>query len=1215
MKKRLLSLLASALVTAGAMAQWTAPGVKYTTQLSDIGVSNYTGVFYHVGQDGYLTAGTTWNTHAALTKDLTSALVWDFTNTGSNMWEFYCPTLNKHTSILFRTVDPDVYCDHTSGNEATDGMYWELVEQEGGGFRIRSSAKDPVFGANRWLTDQTSDSFTYYDDDGNLQYYNMYDQSQYVMAWDPTNTDVNSSGSSLGTNVGIFMVAPELVTDEEDSYQGLWYVVSGDDYNLYKAQGNLCDALNSALAMGFEESALSAYAVYLESDDIDAVNEALDAVNTMISNSAFAFGSKDNPIDITDDYLVNADFSQTGDELTTDIYGWVNVDGSMYYRKHANTPLYIPGEGASTDFNAFNTTDGWCENWTGVAETLPAANLYQVIPDLPEGFYYLSAYCLSQTRTTEEITTGASLYAISNGATFSVAVHDSVAYGTTLNNYPMEYTVEVTHLGGELTVGFRFDPGFSTWLGVSYFHLKYAGEVEDPGISILPVKIEAAQGYLDGLNNGTYYYSDALKNQLSTEITKAEDILAGGDEDACYQEVQTLGALISQVQAEITMYEKLYTLFNQVLSDMEVYKTSLPDLYNTLEEMEQDYEDAYYDMDAESEKVDAWVEAYETFVSDYVKQVMASATADNPIEISSLAKNMTFTGDSFDGWDFSSATGNGTVAEACAEVWNSTFTCLQTLTDMPAGLYKLSTKSFYRTAGYATDYSDYQAGTGEVLTMLQVADATAPVIDLAAGAQEGTTAPTDGYVSIGEDDAGPWVANTMASAAYAFDTDDTYACEVEGYLVNNGDLTFGIRNDGPVATDAWSIWNEMHLTYYGQSNSVLYDMLQEKIAEAAALCDEIVVVEATHTALLSAAATAENYTSSNTVAELTEAIDALQSSIDEANVSLELLNELKSLFEYYSEMSVVESTEPSLPTLLETISVALANEDGVKDDAQMKEWIETLPTAWVVYVQYDCLTSASKDVPADITAAIINPSFDTGQNNTEGAFGWTFDYTTSGGHIGWSSTAQQENSNYAFEFWQMSSFKMDQTIKGLAQGYYHLTANAAYRGGNNEASVAAVYFNFPDQARDVALFANTVSMQVTCVYDGKQEESDTYGTGASCVYDGVTYYLPNTMADAYAYFDGGLYLNELDVYLAEGDDLDVGLALNGNVVSYNWCVFDNFTLAYLGDGDENMPEAIESVEESEEGSSVVAIYDLAGRKVAKVQRGIYIVNGKKVLVK
>jgi hypothetical protein len=66
-------------------------------------------------------------------------------------------------------------------------------------------------------------------------------------------------------------------------------------------------------------------------------------------------------------------------------------------------------------------------------------------------------------------------------------------------------------------------------------------------------------------------------------------------------------------------------------------------------------------------------------------------------------------------------------------------------------------------------------------------------------------------------------------------------------------------------------------------------------------------------------------------------------------------------------------------------------------------------------------------------------------------------------------------------------------------------------------------------------------------------------------------------------------------------------------MSNDWAPIDNFALYYLGT---EAPDAVKSIDAAD--ASILAgkeIYNLAGQKVGKAQKGIYIIGGRKVVVK
>ena len=88
-----------------------------------------------------------------------------------------------------------------------------------------------------------------------------------------------------------------------------------------------------------------------------------------------------------------------------------------------------------------------------------------------------------------------------------------------------------------------------------------------------------------------------------------------------------------------------------------------------------------------------------------------------------------------------------------------------------------------------------------------------------------------------------------------------------------------------------------------------------------------------------------------------------------------------------------------------------------------------------------------------------------------------------------------------------------------------------------------------------------------------------------------------------------LWDNSVQVYVPEGSNVTVGLRKNAAIGS-DWLIYDDFQLFYLG----NDPSVgIANVENTNAQKSV--IYNLQGQRLTAPQKGVNIINGKKVLVK
>ena len=196
--------------------------------------------------------------------------------------------------------------------------------------------------------------------------------------------------------------------------------------------------------------------------------------------------------------------------------------------------------------------------------------------------------------------------------------------------------------------------------------------------------------------------------------------------------------------------------------------------------------------------------------------------------------------------------------------------------------------------------------------------------------------------------------------------------------------------------------------------------------------------------------------------------------------------------------------------------------------------------------------TVSVEHPVDMTQRIVNPQFD---NN---------DVTT-----GWSGTGfQQLNAKDNAECY-MTAFKNFQRIDGLPMGVYVIGVKAFYQAG--DALTAYKHYKSHDEASCYAkLFSESANCynesSIVSIFEGGRTEP-LGDSGENSVKDeetGVTYWIPSTMSM------GERYMHELNLYdncvLAMVDNwLTLGVKKD-EVISDDWCLFDDFTLTYYGNG-------------------------------------------------
>jgi hypothetical protein len=217
--------------------------------------------------------------------------------------------------------------------------------------------------------------------------------------------------------------------------------------------------------------------------------------------------------------------------------------------------------------------------------------------------------------------------------------------------------------------------------------------------------------------------------------------------------------------------------------------------------------------------------------------------------------------------------------------------------------------------------------------------------------------------------------------------------------------------------------------------------------------------------------------------------------------------------------------------------------------------------------------------PFDLTYMMENPTIDENTN------GWSTAATVSYG---------------CGEFYE-KTFDFSQTVKDLPAGTYAFCAQGFQRPGP--------YASSANVAVNATIYAGTSSEKLAHIKADAQ--SKKVGTGDEKTMAGK--YVPNNMQAASAYFKKGYYENQVfGSVTANGNSLKIGIKSTSMPSNY-WVIFDNFRLYFYGSKTAEEITGIISIQQPA-SPRTSTVYDLQGRKVTNLSKGIYIINGKKVMV-
>lgn len=540
---------------------------------------------------------------------------------------------------------------------------------------------------------------------------------------------------------------------------------------------------------------------------------------------------------------------------------------------------------------------------------------------------------------------------------------------------------------------------------------------------------------------------------------------------------------------------------------------------------------------------------------------LQTATADNGKDASWLLP-----GRNFGRNDLRNSKWNGTLSiggdntNMCAERFNTTFDVYQTI-NLPNGLYKVEVQGFYRNGGYADAAAKHVDGSEQLLAAVYANTAETPLQSIFTEAgQLDAGVTTDGI-----DGKFP---NSMANAS-AFFSAGLYNNVVENVVVVDGTLTVGVRKSEAVTND-WSIFDNFRITYYGEIEDLtVYKEAYETAlaaAQAALAAEANAVVTGEERTALDGAIT-DNTTVEETkdgYTAATTALNAATSTFTSAVAAYQALKDTKAEYESFDTAPYPYASSEKKAAIQEAVGVEATS----AADATAKK--DAILTAVRDYVESNAV--AEEAGATDFTSSILNPNAEDGVNS------WT---TTlgdgSGGEIkvlsnepftdaaGNSTHSYFDGGNWGASAWDVT-FSQDVT---LPSGEYLLTATA-------RASQDLTNFT---------LFAGNDTKEMTHI-------------GAS---GGI--------------FNRG-WNDNFVVFNVHEDNTPVTIGVQGVAQSqYQWMSFTRFRLVRLGDA--NIINGIQT-----ENLDNATIYSVNGQVVRTnatttkgLAKGVYVVNGKKVVVK
>ena len=226
-------------------------------------------------------------------------------------------------------------------------------------------------------------------------------------------------------------------------------------------------------------------------------------------------------------------------------------------------------------------------------------------------------------------------------------------------------------------------------------------------------------------------------------------------------------------------------------------------------------------------------------------------------------------------------------------------------------------------------------------------------------------------------------------------------------------------------------------------------------------------------------------------------------------------------------------TDEAYATAIADIEKRLEEATGLKDVMTLQEEADEAAFTFLCNV-----SATDREQPFDLTYMIENP----GMDSTDG---WTGSPTL----------------NYSCAEFYQTTFNFYQTLQHLPGGDYQLLAQGFQRPGRSADSYAD-YIAGTNNV-NAQLYAGAATNATALQHIAADAQKKKVGAGEEATV-GSTYYVPNNMQAAAAYFAKGLYENSVDATVdKDGSTLRIGIRSTSQP-SYYWTIFDNFRLHFFG---------------------------------------------------
>ncbi|MBP3214453.1 MAG: hypothetical protein J6M19_06460 [Bacteroidaceae bacterium] len=729
-----------------------------------------------------------------------------------------------------------------------------------------------------------------------------------------------------------------------------------------------------------------------------------------------------------------------------------------------------------------NFIEAWKDN--NSPNYLGDGSITQSIPSLPEGTYMLAVDCIAnnQGRISDADNKDGLPDDVQLFAKASLTGKEYTQALATKNNTPEHFEFIFHHEGGSMTLGLRVIGSAdakmpANWICMDNLELYYFGTGDiDPAKAMLngdiadalekyPIVSDDPEAGEITLEEGKYTTQSYINDYVKT-IADAQN--ATGDFDTHRTNIANA---IKNLEAGIAAYDKFlkkwdtestgewqlnYAEFEFEAAEWNdfgdfIYESNTPEGYpeSTPGAMLEDHL-------LTPEEIDNYIAQVDALYRTAFAKSLVPGTDCTALLVNASFAEPTDTKD-FPGWTNNSngasniGVWGGLYEYPCVETYGAKVDVYQEIDNLPPGVYELRGQAFQRNQQVVYLYMN------EYETMVQEQKEGAlpksegvnkencwyeGSFDASEYKSTGGTTNLDATVTITDKEGGEieaWVPNGMTGSSVAFRA-GRYWQSAKG-LVKDGKLKVGLTSKGVAAE--WMLWSSFKLIYLGEDADTYGDMLDNsiKVEEAylAANYNEEGGTQTMTTPALNdyktAIATAKETAKSNDADVLKQGLEDLTAASNAVKENALVWADAKTkraaldaaLADYYaSETGKAE---------YEAAAAELAEETYInKTTAELKAAIEKMDEI-ITKLSY-----GEYEGSCDMTAKIVNPSFENETSVTTTIKGWTND-GSQGVQTQTNTSFDNKQGNTYAERWHASgTYDINQTIANLPAGRYEISA-------------------------------------------------------------------------------------------------------------------------------------------------------------------------------